>query len=52
VGHEAHFAQVTEQYLRYLADGAVPDWEIQNTLARYYVTTEAYRLSRPSTPEE
>ena len=24
VGHEAHFAQVTEKYLRYLIDGKLP----------------------------
>jgi predicted dehydrogenase len=45
VGHEAHFAQVTENYLRYLADGKLPEWEVPNMLAKYYVTTEAYQLS-------
>ena len=46
VGHEAHFAQVTEKYLHYLIDGALPAWEVPNMLAKYYVTTEAYRMSR------
>ena len=46
VGHEAHFAQVTEKYLQYLVDGKLPDWEIQNTLTKYYVTTQAYTMSR------
>ena len=46
VGHEAHFAQVTEKYLQYLVDGKLPDWEVQNTLTKYYVTTQAYALSR------
>jgi predicted dehydrogenase len=46
VGHEAHFAQVTENFLRFLAAGKLPDWEIPNILAKYYTTTEAYRLSR------
>jgi len=45
VGHEAHFAQVTEAFLRYLAEGKLPDWEVPNMLAKYYTTTEAYRLS-------
>lgn len=45
VGHEAHFAQVTENFLRYLAQGKLPDWEVPNMLAKYYTTTEAYRLS-------
>jgi len=46
VGHEAHFAQVMERFLRYLAEGKLPAWEAPNTLAKYYTTTEAYRLSR------
>jgi predicted dehydrogenase len=45
VGHEAHFAQVTEDYLRFLAAGKLPDWEVPNMLAKYYTSTEAYRLS-------
>jgi predicted dehydrogenase len=45
VGHEAHFAQVTENFLRYLAEGKLPDWEVPNMLAKYFTTTEAYRLS-------
>jgi hypothetical protein len=45
VGHEAHFAQVTEAFLGYLAEGKLPDWEVPNMLAKYYTTTEAYRLS-------
>ena len=45
VGHEQHFAQVTENFLRFLAEGNMPDWEVPNMLAKYYTTTEAYRLS-------
>ncbi len=45
VGHEAHFAQVTEKFLRYLGEGKMPEWEVPNMLAKYYTTTEAYRLS-------
>ena len=45
VGHEQHFAQVTERFLRFLADGRMPGWEVPNMLAKYYTTTEAYRLS-------
>ncbi|PWU13189.1 MAG: oxidoreductase, partial [Verrucomicrobia bacterium] len=54
VGHEAHFAQVTENYLHYLAEGKLPSWEVPNMLAKYYTTTEAYRISHqnsPSTPQ-
>lgn len=46
-GHEAHFAQVTERYLQYLAAGKLPDWEVPNMLAKYYVTTTGYAMSRP-----
>jgi len=45
VGHEAHFAQVTERYLHFLAEGRMPGWEVPNMLAKYYTTTQAYRLS-------
>ena len=45
-GHEAHFAQVMEKYLRYLADGKLPEWEVPNMIAKYYTTTKAYELSR------
>lgn len=46
VGHEAHFAQVTEQYLQYLVDGEIPEWERKNMLTKYYLTTQAYTKSR------
>jgi predicted dehydrogenase len=45
VGHEQHFAQVTEKFLRYLADNTMPEWEVPNMIAKYCTTTEAYRLS-------
>lgn len=41
VGHEAHFAQVTRQYLAYLRNPAsVPAWEKADMLAKYYITTK------------
>ena len=46
IGHEAHFSQVTERYLRYLAAGKLPDWETPNMLAKYYTTLRTYQLSR------
>ena len=45
VGHESHFSEVTENYLRYLAAGKMPAWEVPNMLAKYFTTTEAYRMS-------
>jgi predicted dehydrogenase len=46
VGHEAHFGQVTGQFLRYVANGALPAWEVPNMLAKYYTTTTALELAR------
>lgn len=47
VGHEEHFAQVTERFLEYLKDpGAMPAWEKANMLSKYYVTTRGVELSQ------
>ena len=45
-GHEEHFTRVTEDYLQYLIDGELPKWESTNLLTKYYITTQAYALSR------
>jgi predicted dehydrogenase len=47
VGHEPHFAEVTERFLGYLKDPAsLPRWEKANMLAKYWVTTQAVERSR------
>ncbi|MDY6945247.1 MAG: putative oxidoreductase C-terminal domain-containing protein [Pseudomonadota bacterium] len=46
VGHEAHFAQVTENFLKYLRSGRLPAWEVPNMLTKYATIMQAYRLSR------
>ena len=46
VGHEAHFGQVMENYLQYLQDGKLPDWEVPNMIAKYYVTTKALEMAK------
>lgn len=46
VGHEAHFAQVTENYLKYLEDGKLPEWEVPNMITKYYTTVEAYKMAK------
>jgi hypothetical protein len=46
VGHEAHFAQVTNKYLGYLKDGKVPDLEVQNMITKYYTTTSGLKLAK------
>ena len=48
VGHEAHFAQVTQNYLKYLKNGTLPDWEVPNMLAKYWLTTMARELTKRS----
>ena len=45
VGHEAHFGQVADDFLRYVATGALPSWEVPNMLAKYYTTTQALTLA-------
>ena len=46
VGHEAHFAQVTSDFLRYLREGKLPAWEVPNMLVKYGTIMDAYRMSR------
>jgi predicted dehydrogenase len=49
VGHEAHFAQVTTQFLEYLRHPrSLPAWEKPNMLAKYYTTTQGVRTARLS----
>ncbi|MEM6317720.1 MAG: putative oxidoreductase C-terminal domain-containing protein [Bacteroidota bacterium] len=45
IGHEAHFAQVTENYLKYLAANQLPDWEVPNMITKYFTTIEAYKTA-------
>lgn len=44
-GHEAHFTRVMKKYLNYLEEGKLPEWEKQLMLTKYYITTQAYKLS-------
>ncbi|MBN7816162.1 putative oxidoreductase C-terminal domain-containing protein [Algoriphagus pacificus] len=46
VGHEAHFAQVTENYLKYFKAGELPDWEVPNMIVKYYTTTKAFDVAK------
>ncbi len=45
-GHEAHFRSVTEKYLQYLSEGRLPEWEVANMIAKYYITTAALELAK------
>lgn len=44
-GHEAHFGQVTENFLDYLANGTMPSWEVPCMIAKYYITTKGWELA-------
>ncbi len=46
VGHEAHFTQVTENYLKFLENGKMPEWEVPNMIAKYYITTAALEMAQ------
>lgn len=46
VGHEAHFAEVAARYMKFLADGKMPAWEVPDMIAKYYTTSKAYEKSR------
>jgi len=45
VGHEAHFAQVTSNFLSYLRAGRLPEWEVPNMLVKYATVMRAYTMS-------
>jgi predicted dehydrogenase len=44
-GHEAHFSMVASKYFKFLEAGKLPEWEVPNMLAKYYVTTQALKLA-------
>ena len=46
IGHEAHFGQVTQNYLKYLEAKELPEWEIPNMITKYYTTIAAYKLAK------
>ena len=44
IGHEEHFREVTKNYLKYLREGNMPEWEVPNMLVKYYTTSQASKL--------
>lgn len=40
-GHEAHFARVTKNFIDYMVNGNMPEWEVPNMIAKYATTTMA-----------
>ncbi len=45
-GHEAHFAQVTQNFLGYVRAGRLPDWEVPNMITKYATIMQAYEKSQ------
>jgi len=41
IGHEQHFSHVVKNYIQYLKEGKMPQWEVAGMLAKYYTTTQA-----------
>jgi predicted dehydrogenase len=47
VGHEAHFAQVTNHFVNYVnAPESMPAWEGSYMMAKYYVSTKGVEVAR------
>lgn len=47
VGHEAHFGEVTRQFLDYVRDPvSLPAWEKPNMISKYAITTGGVALAR------
>lgn len=47
-GHEAHFAQVMENFLSYLRAGQLPAWEVPGMITKYATIMQGYEMSRPA----
>lgn len=45
-GHEAHFSKVAEKYFGFLVSRDMPEWEVPNMLAKYYITTTALEIAK------
>lgn len=45
-GHEAHFGQVTDQFLKYFSKGKLPQWEKDYMRVKYYTTTLASQMAQ------
>lgn len=44
-GHESHFKYVAESFFNFLVNRNMPQWEKNNTLAKYYITTQAVKIA-------
>lgn len=44
-GHEEHFTRVAHQFFEYVREGNMPQWEIDNMISKYYITTKALEIA-------
>lgn len=44
--HEEHFNRVGEAFTSFIRNGDIPEWETENTLTKYYITTQAVETAR------
>ncbi len=45
-GHEDYFGYVAQKFFGYLVNRDMPEWEISNTIAKYYITTQSLEMAR------
>jgi len=45
-GHEDYFGMVAEKYFEFLISRNMPEWEISNMIAKYYITTTALEMAK------
>jgi hypothetical protein len=46
LGHEEHFSKVAKAFLHYIRNKNIPEWENENTLTKYYITTTAVEMAK------
>ena len=44
--HEAHFSKVAKTFLHYLQYKDMPEWENENIISKYYITTTAVEMAK------
>jgi hypothetical protein len=45
-GHESHFKNLAESYFGFLVNRNLPEWEVPNTITKYYITTKALEIAQ------
>lgn len=45
ISHEDQFSLVAQAFVKYVGGERMPQWEISNTLTKYFITTEGVRIA-------